>query len=192
MGFPSGDQPPMREFIAAVEECADTGLYMAMSPDFAEPIRGTPRSTSFRRTPEMLELVAEDDEPNVKAEFVETHQIAAPRTWVRRQVPGLEFRPSRDYTFLIDHLADRRPGHPIDDRVPEGREQRVRGEDSASPVEGRDQEHRPGEYPPDSATMNAVAFSGCRATRSQIGSESNTLGGKRHIVGLKSHKRPIQ
>jgi predicted RNase H-like HicB family nuclease len=69
----------MRKFTAVVEKCTDTGLYVGHVPGFpgAHSQGATPDELS-QNLREVIELLLEDGEPQLEAEFVGTQQIVLP------------------------------------------------------------------------------------------------------------------
>ena len=66
----------MHTYTAVVERCADTGLYVGYIPGF--PGAHTQAETLDeldQNLREVLELLLEDGEPRLKAEFVGTHTV---------------------------------------------------------------------------------------------------------------------
>jgi predicted RNase H-like HicB family nuclease len=61
----------MRNFIAVVEKCPDTGLYVGYVPGFpgAHTQAGTLDELN-RNLQEVIEMLLEDGEPKIEAEFV--------------------------------------------------------------------------------------------------------------------------
>jgi predicted RNase H-like HicB family nuclease len=67
---------PMHSYTAVVERCADTGLYVGYIPGF--PGAHTQAETLDeldQNLREVLELLLEDGEPQLQAEFVGTHTV---------------------------------------------------------------------------------------------------------------------
>ena len=69
----------MRKFTAVVEKCTDTGLYVGHIPGFpgAHSQGATPDELS-QNLREVIQLLLEDGEPQLEAEFVGTQQIVLP------------------------------------------------------------------------------------------------------------------
>lgn len=69
----------MRKFTAVVEKCADTGLYVGYVPGFAGAhSQGATLDELVENLREAIELMLEDGEPELEAEFVGTQQIVVP------------------------------------------------------------------------------------------------------------------
>jgi predicted RNase H-like HicB family nuclease len=67
----------MKTFTAVVEKCADTGVFVGYVPGF--PGAHTQAETLDelnRNLREVIELLLEDGEPRMDAEFVGTQQVA--------------------------------------------------------------------------------------------------------------------
>jgi predicted RNase H-like HicB family nuclease len=66
----------MRKFTAVVEKCADTGVYVGYVPGFpgahSQGLTLDELSSNLR---EVIEMLLEDGEPELQAEFVGTQQI---------------------------------------------------------------------------------------------------------------------
>ncbi len=66
----------MRKFTAVIERCADTGLYVGYVPGFpGAHSQGASLDELVQNLREVIELLLEDGEPKLEAEFVGTHQI---------------------------------------------------------------------------------------------------------------------
>ena len=66
----------MRKFTAVVEKCADTGLYVGYVPGFpGAHSQGATLDELVENLREAIELMLEDGEPELEAEFVGTQQI---------------------------------------------------------------------------------------------------------------------
>jgi len=67
----------MRTFVAVVEKCSDTGLYVGYVPGF--PGAHTQAETLDelqKNLRELIEMLLEDGEPSFQAEFVGTQVVA--------------------------------------------------------------------------------------------------------------------
>ena len=67
----------MRTFVAVVEKCSDTGLYVGYVPGF--PGAHTQAETLDelqKNLREVIEMLLEDGEPSFQAEFVGTQVVA--------------------------------------------------------------------------------------------------------------------
>ena len=69
----------MRKFTAVVEKCADTGLFVGYVPRFpgAHTQGATPDELAANLR-EVVELLLEEGEPELEAEFVGTQQVTIP------------------------------------------------------------------------------------------------------------------
>lgn len=66
----------MRKFTAVIERCADTGLYVGYVPGFpGAHSQGATLDELAQNLREVIELLLEDGEPKLEAEFVGTQQI---------------------------------------------------------------------------------------------------------------------
>jgi predicted RNase H-like HicB family nuclease len=66
----------MRVFTAVVERCSDTGFYVGYVPGFAGAhSQGETLDELQRNMHEVIEMLLEDGEPNIDAEFVGTQSI---------------------------------------------------------------------------------------------------------------------
>ena len=66
----------MRAFTAVVEKDRDTGLYVGFVPGFpGAHSQGETLDELRQNLQEVLEMLLEDEEPQVEAEFVGTQQI---------------------------------------------------------------------------------------------------------------------
>jgi predicted RNase H-like HicB family nuclease len=69
----------MRKFTAVVEKCADTGLFVGYIPGFpgahTQAATLDELATNLR---EVVELLLEEGEPELEAEFVGTQQVVVP------------------------------------------------------------------------------------------------------------------
>jgi predicted RNase H-like HicB family nuclease len=69
----------MRKFTAVVEKCTDTGLFVGYIPGFpGAHTQGATREELASNLREVVELLLEDGEPELQAEFVGTQQIIVP------------------------------------------------------------------------------------------------------------------
>lgn len=69
----------MRKFTAVVEKCADTGLYVGHVPGFrGAHSQGASLDELAANLREVIELLLEDGEPDLEADFVGTQQIVVP------------------------------------------------------------------------------------------------------------------
>jgi len=67
----------MKVFTAIVERCPDTGLYVGYVPGFpGAHSQGESLDELQRNLREVVEMLLEDGEPNLEAEFVGTQSIA--------------------------------------------------------------------------------------------------------------------
>jgi predicted RNase H-like HicB family nuclease len=66
----------MHKFIAVVEKCRDTGLYAGYVPGFpgAHAQGATPEELAANLR-EVVEMLLEDGEPRLEADFIETREI---------------------------------------------------------------------------------------------------------------------
>ncbi len=69
----------MRGFTAVIERCPDTGLYVGYVPGFpgAHPQAETLDELQ-RNLREVIEMLLEDGEPHLDAEFVGVQQVVVP------------------------------------------------------------------------------------------------------------------
>lgn len=66
----------MKVYTAVVERCADTGLYVGHVPGFAGAhSQGETLDELRRNLHEVIEMLLEDGEPDLEAEFVGTQSI---------------------------------------------------------------------------------------------------------------------
>jgi len=66
----------MRSFMAVVERCPDTGLYIGYVPGFpGAHSQGESLEELNRNLKEVIELLLEDGEPKLEAEFVGTQNV---------------------------------------------------------------------------------------------------------------------
>ena len=66
----------MRAFTAVIERCPDTGLYVGFVPGFAGAhSQGESLDELQRNLREVIEMLLEDGEPDLEAEFVGTQSI---------------------------------------------------------------------------------------------------------------------
>ena len=69
----------MRKFTAVVEKCTDTGLYVGHVPGFpGAHSQGATLDELAQNLREVVELLLEEGEPRLEAEFVGTQQIVVP------------------------------------------------------------------------------------------------------------------
>jgi predicted RNase H-like HicB family nuclease len=69
----------MRKFTAVVEKCPDTGLYVGHIPGFpGAHTQGATLDELTTNLREVVQLLLEDGEPELEAEFVGTQQIVVP------------------------------------------------------------------------------------------------------------------
>lgn len=67
----------MRVFTAVVERCPDTGLYVGYVPGFpGAHSQGETLDELQRNLREVVEMLLEDGEPRLEAEFIGTQSIA--------------------------------------------------------------------------------------------------------------------
>ncbi len=68
--------PTMRAFTAVIERCPDTGIYVGFVPGFAGAhSQGESLDELQRNLREVIEMLLEDGEPVLEAEFVGTQSI---------------------------------------------------------------------------------------------------------------------
>ena len=68
--------PAMRAFTAVIERCPDTGLYVGFVPGFAGAhSQGETVDELQRNLREVIEMLLEDGEPELEAEFIGTQSI---------------------------------------------------------------------------------------------------------------------
>ena len=69
----------MRKFTAVVEKCTDTGLYVGHIPGFpGAHTQGATLDELATNLREVVELLLEEGEPELEAEFVGTQQVIVP------------------------------------------------------------------------------------------------------------------
>jgi predicted RNase H-like HicB family nuclease len=69
----------MRKFTAVVEKCTDTGLYVGHIPGFpGAHTQGATLDELAANLREVVELLLEEGEPELEAEFVGTQQVIVP------------------------------------------------------------------------------------------------------------------
>lgn len=78
--FDAGSQlqytPTMRAFTAVIERCPDTGLYVGHVPGFpGAHSQGESLDELQRNLREVVEMLLEDGEPDLDAEFIGTQNI---------------------------------------------------------------------------------------------------------------------
>jgi predicted RNase H-like HicB family nuclease len=67
----------MRTFTAVVERCPDTGLYVGYVPGFVGAhSQGATQDELQANLREVIEMLLEDGEPKLEAEFIGTQSIA--------------------------------------------------------------------------------------------------------------------
>jgi predicted RNase H-like HicB family nuclease len=70
---------PMRGFTAVIERCPDTGLYVGYVPGFpGAHSQGETLDELNRNLREVIEMLLEDGEPHLEAEFVGVQQVTVP------------------------------------------------------------------------------------------------------------------
>jgi len=66
----------VRVFTAVIEKCPDTGLYVGFVPGFAGAhSQGETLEELNRNLREVIEMLLEDGEPHLEAEFVGTQNV---------------------------------------------------------------------------------------------------------------------
>jgi predicted RNase H-like HicB family nuclease len=66
----------MRSFTAVIERCPDTGLYVGYVPGFpGAHSQGKTLDELRHNLQEVIEMLLEDGEPRLEAEFVGTHTL---------------------------------------------------------------------------------------------------------------------
>jgi predicted RNase H-like HicB family nuclease len=69
----------MKTSTAVVEQCADTGLYVGYIPGFpGAHSQAATLDELNRNLREVLEMLLEDGEPNLEAEFIGTQTVTVP------------------------------------------------------------------------------------------------------------------
>ncbi len=69
----------MRGFTAVIEKCPDTGLYVGYVPGFpGAHAQGETLDELNRNLREVIEMLLEDGEPQLEAEFVGVQQVMVP------------------------------------------------------------------------------------------------------------------
>ncbi len=69
----------MRGFSAVIQRCPDTGLYVGYVPGFpGAHAQGRTLEELDRNLLEVIEMLLEDGEPRLEAEFVGIHQLVIP------------------------------------------------------------------------------------------------------------------
>ena len=69
----------MRKFTAVVEKCTETGLYVGHIPGFpGAHTQGATLDELAANLREVVELLLEEGEPELEAEFVGTQQVIVP------------------------------------------------------------------------------------------------------------------
>jgi predicted RNase H-like HicB family nuclease len=66
----------MKEYIAVVEKCPDTGLYVGYVPGFpGAHTQGTTLDELNENLQEVIEMLLEDGEPELEGEFIGTQTV---------------------------------------------------------------------------------------------------------------------
>jgi len=66
----------LHKFTAVVEKCPDTGLYVGYVPGFAGAhSQGETLDELRQNLLEVIEMLLEDGEPNIEAEFIGTQEL---------------------------------------------------------------------------------------------------------------------
>ena len=66
----------MKAFTAVIERCADTGFYIGYVPGFpGAHSQGESLDELQRNLHEVVEMLLEDGDPRLEAEFIGTHSI---------------------------------------------------------------------------------------------------------------------
>jgi len=69
----------MRGFTAVIERCPDTGLYVGYVPGFpGAHSQGETLDELHRNLREVIEMLLEDGEPRLEAEFVGVQHVVVP------------------------------------------------------------------------------------------------------------------
>jgi predicted RNase H-like HicB family nuclease len=69
----------MRGFIAVIEKCPDTGLYVGYVPGFpGAHTQAVTLDELHRNLREVIEMLLEEGEPHLDAEFVGIQQVVVP------------------------------------------------------------------------------------------------------------------
>lgn len=69
----------MRDFTAVIERCPDTGLYVGYVPGFpGAHSQGESLDELNRNLREVIEMLLEDGEPRLEAEFVGVQHVVVP------------------------------------------------------------------------------------------------------------------
>lgn len=69
----------MRGFTAVIERCPNTGLYVGHVPGFpGAHSQGETLDELHRNLQEVIEMLLEDGEPQLEAEFVGVQQVVVP------------------------------------------------------------------------------------------------------------------
>ncbi len=69
----------MRGYAAVIQRCPDTGLYVGYVPGFpGAHSQGETLEELDRNLLEVIEMLLEDGEPRLEAEFVGIHQVVIP------------------------------------------------------------------------------------------------------------------
>lgn len=70
---------PMKKYTAVVEKCTETSLYVGYVPGFpGAHSQGATLDELAQNLREVIEMLLEDGEPELEAEFVGTQQIVVP------------------------------------------------------------------------------------------------------------------
>jgi predicted RNase H-like HicB family nuclease len=81
MLYPPGpwSRANVKKYTAVVEKCTDTGLYVGHVPGFpGAHSQGASLDELSQNLREVIEMLLEDGEPELEAEFVGTQQIVLP------------------------------------------------------------------------------------------------------------------
>jgi predicted RNase H-like HicB family nuclease len=69
----------MKGYAAVIQRCPDTGLYVGYVPGFAGAhSQGETLEELDRNLLEVIQMLLEDGEPRLEAEFVGIHQVVIP------------------------------------------------------------------------------------------------------------------
>ena len=69
----------LKGYAAVIQRCPDTGLYVGYVPGFAGAhSQGETLEELDRNLLEVIEMLLEDGEPRLEAEFVGIHQVVIP------------------------------------------------------------------------------------------------------------------
>jgi predicted RNase H-like HicB family nuclease len=73
---PSAMMEPMRTYMAVIERCPETGLYVGYVPGFpGAHSQGATLDELHANLREVIEMLLEDGEPKLEAEFIGTQRI---------------------------------------------------------------------------------------------------------------------